>query len=91
MPLAQELIAVRGTKIKYAAGPLLDSTFPFPLAAPFPQSSPASPADAGKEIKKLAKYDGLIIDEGDMCSKVESRWRSCSPGWRSVMNAAACG
>jgi hypothetical protein len=64
VPLAQELIAVRGTKIKYAAGPLLDSTFPFPLAAPFPQSSPASPADAGKEIKKLAKYDGLIIDEG---------------------------
>jgi len=51
--IAQELIAVRGRKIKYTTCPLLV------------QDLLASKRDLhlGKEIKKLAKYDGLIIDE----------------------------
>ena len=51
--LAQELIAVRGRKIKYATCPLLVQDL---LAA-------KRDLRLGKEIKKLAKYDGLIIDE----------------------------
>ena len=51
--IAQELIAVRGRKIKYATCPLLVQDL---LAA-------KRDLRLGKEIKKLAKYDGLIIDE----------------------------
>jgi len=51
--LAQELIAVRGRKIKYATCALLVQDL---LAA-------KRDLRLGKEIKKLAKYDGLIIDE----------------------------
>jgi DNA replication protein DnaC len=51
--LAQELIAVRGRKIRYATCPLLVQDL---LAA-------KRDLRLGKEIKKLANYDGLIIDE----------------------------
>src|ERR1700674_5162420 len=51
--IAQELIAVRGSKIKYATCPLLVQDL---LAA-------KRDLRLGKEIKKQAKYDGLIIDE----------------------------
>ncbi len=51
--IAQELIAVRGRKIKYATCPLLVQDL---LAA-------KRDLRLGKEIKKLAKYDGLILDE----------------------------
>ncbi len=51
--LGQELIAVRGRKIKYATCPLLVQDL---LVA-------KRDLRLGKEIKKLAKYDGLIIDE----------------------------
>ncbi len=51
--IAQELIAVRGRKIKYATCPLLVQDL---LAA-------KRDLRLGKEIKKLGKYDGLIIDE----------------------------
>ena len=51
--LAQELIAVRRRKIKYATCPLLVQDL---LAA-------KRDLRLGKEIKKLAKYDGLIIDD----------------------------
>jgi len=51
--IAQELIAMRGKKIKYATCALLVQDL---LAA-------KRDLRLGKEIKKLAKYDGLIIDE----------------------------
>jgi DNA replication protein DnaC len=51
--IAQELIVVHGRKIKYATCPLLVQDL---LAA-------KRDLRLGKEIKKLAKYDGLIIDE----------------------------
>jgi DNA replication protein DnaC len=51
--IAQELIAVRGRKIKYATCPLLVQDL---LVA-------KRDLRLGKEIKKLGKYDGLIIDE----------------------------
>src|ERR1700751_1174628 len=51
--IAQELIAMRGRKIKYATCPLLVQDL---LAA-------KRDLRLGKEIKKLAKYEGLIIDE----------------------------
>jgi DNA replication protein DnaC len=51
--IAQELISVRGRKIKYTTCPLLVQDL---LAA-------KRDLRLGKEIKKLAKYDGLIIDE----------------------------
>src|SRR5260370_18602035 len=51
--MAQELIAVRGRKIKHAPCPLLVQDL---LAA-------KRDLRLGKEIRKLAKYDGLIIDE----------------------------
>ena len=51
--IAQELIAMRGRKIKYTTCPLLVQDL---LAA-------KRDLRLGKEIKKLAKYDGLIIDE----------------------------
>src|SRR5499425_2655908 len=51
--IAQELIALRGRKIKYTTCPLLVQDL---LAA-------KRDLRLGKEIKKLAKYDGLIIDE----------------------------
>ena len=51
--IAQELISARGRKIKYTSCPLLVQDL---LAA-------KRDLRLGKEIKKLAKYDGLIIDE----------------------------
>lgn len=51
--IAQELISTRGRKIKYTTCPLLVQDL---LAA-------KRDLRLGKEIKKLAKYDGLIIDE----------------------------
>lgn len=51
--IAQELISARGRKIKYTTCPLLVQDL---LAA-------KRDLRLGKEIKKLAKYDGLIIDE----------------------------
>jgi DNA replication protein DnaC len=51
--IAQELISTRGRKIKYTTCPLLVQDL---LAA-------KRDLRLGKEIKKLAKYDGLIVDE----------------------------
>ena len=51
--IAQELISIGGRKIKYTTCPLLVQDL---LAA-------KRDLRLGKEIKKLAKYDGLIIDE----------------------------
>jgi DNA replication protein DnaC len=51
--MAQELISVHGRKIKYTTCPLLVQDL---LAA-------KRDLRLGKEIKKLAKYDGLIVDE----------------------------
>ena len=75
--IAQELIATRGRKIKYATCPLLVQDL---LAA-------KRDLRLGKEIKKLATVSSST--RWGTCSKVERKWRSCSPCWRSVMNAAA--
>jgi DNA replication protein DnaC len=31
-----------------------------------------------REIKRLGRYDGLIIDDLGTCSRAETTWRSCS-------------
>ena len=41
-----------------------------------------------REIKRLSRYDGLIIDDLGTCSKAGTIWRSSSPCWVCGSNLA---
>ena len=43
----------------------------------------------GKLLKKLSKFDALIIDDMGMSSRAEKKWKCCSPCWQSGMNVEA--
>ncbi len=78
--IAQELIATQGRKIKYTTCALLVQDL---LVA-------KRELQLRQESKRLAKYEGLIVDQMGYGQQSGKKWKLCSRFWRSVTNVAVC-
>ena len=78
--IAQELISSQRRKIKYTTCALLVQDL---LVA-------KRELQLRQEIKKLAKYEGLVIDQMGYVQQSREEMEFCSRFWRSVTNVAVC-